>query len=141
MKMFVQSLLASVVLMSTAQAGSQAILHKNPNCGCCDEYAKILEQNGYTVKLQETTDLPSVRMKTGVPEALAGCHTMIIDGYIIEGLVPINVVDRLLKEKPKIRGISLPGMPVGAPGMPGPKEGPFKIYEIEEGEPSVYAIE
>jgi hypothetical protein len=131
----------SLVFSTSAGAATQAVLHKNPNCGCCDEYAKELEKHGYRVKLEDTTDLKSVRMTAGVPEQLAGCHTMIIGDYVIEGLVPVDIVDRLLREKPPIRGISLPGMPVGAPGMPGPKEGPFQIYEIKEGEQKIYAVE
>jgi hypothetical protein len=137
----IKVLFFSMIFTGSANAATQAVLHKNPQCGCCDEYAKVLEQHGYQVKLENTTDLQSVRTAAGVPEQLAGCHTMMIGDYVVEGLVPVSILNRLLKEKPQIRGISLPGMPVGAPGMPGPKEGPFKIYEIKDGEPKVYAIE
>src|SRR5687767_1845147 len=128
MPTIIKALFMSLLFTASAEAAQQAVLHKNPNCGCCDEYARVLEQHGYQVKLENTTDLQSVRKSAGVPEQLAGCHTMMIGDYVVEGLVPVNILDRLLKEKPAIRGVSLPGMPVGAPGMPGPKEGPFKIY-------------
>jgi hypothetical protein len=141
MRTILRAVVIAFVLSGSANAATQAVLHKNPNCGCCDEYAKELEKHGYQVTLEDTTDLKSVRMAAGVPEQLAGCHTMIIGDYVIEGLVPVNIVDRLLREKPPIRGISLPGMPVGAPGMPGPKEGTFQIYEIKDGEQKIYAVE
>lgn len=123
-----------------AQFGA-ATLYKNPQCGCCDAYAEYLEQNGFDVTLQNTTDMQSIKDQGGVPQALAGCHTMLIDGYVVEGLVPLDTLTRLLTEKPAIKGISLPGMPVGAPGMPGPKAAPFEIYEISDGPAKVYATE
>jgi hypothetical protein len=73
--------------------------------------------------------------------ALEGCHTMLVDGYVVEGHVPVNTLLRLLTERPEIRGISLPGMPAGSPGMDGEKTAPFTIYEIGEGPPRVYAVE
>ncbi len=118
-----------------------ATLQKNPQCGCCDVYAEYLEENGFEVTLQNTTDMQSIKQQAGVPEQLAGCHTMLIDGYVVEGLVPLDTLTRLLTEKPAIKGISLPGMPVGAPGMPGPKAAPFEIYEISDGPAKVYATE
>src|SRR3546814_13552984 len=68
-----------------------------------------------------------------VPERFYGCHTLAVDGYTVEGLVPIETITKLLTEKPKIRGISLPGMPVGAPGMPGRTNAPLIVYEIPQG--------
>jgi hypothetical protein len=141
MRTIIKVLFLSMIFTGSASAAPQSVIHRNPQCGCCDEYAKILEQHGYQVKLEDTTDLQSVRTAAGIPEQLAGCHTMMIEGYVVEGLVPVDILDRLLTERPQIKGISLPGMPVGAPGMPGAKAGQFKIYEIKDGEPKVYAIE
>ncbi len=134
---------AIALAASSALAGQfgAATLYKNPQCGCCNEYAKYLEQNGFDVTLENTTDISPIKQQQGVPEQLAGCHTMLIDGYVVEGLVPLDVLTRLLTEKPAIKGISLPGMPVGAPGMPGPKAAPFTIYEISDGPEKVYATE
>lgn len=134
--------LATSVVAVTAARGQSAIpatLHKNPNCGCCDVYAAHLEENGFTVAIENTTDLPSVSRAAGVPEQLAGCHTMFVGNYVVEGLVPADIVLRMLAEKPGIKGIALPGMPVGAPGMPGSKTGPLIVYAFGAGEPTVYA--
>jgi hypothetical protein len=77
----------------------------------------------------------------GVPENLEGCHTTLIGGYVVEGHVPVKTLDRLLTERPKIKGVSLPGMPQGSPGMTGRKSAPFTIYELSPGTPRVYAVE
>lgn len=139
------SLLFATAALATAGAQAaqygEAKLYKNPQCGCCDAYAEYLEQNGFQVTLQNTADMQSIKQQAGVPEQLVGCHTMLIDGYIVEGLVPLVSLTRLLTEKPAIKGISLPGMPMGAPGMSGAKEGPFTIYEISDGPAKVYATE
>jgi hypothetical protein len=134
-------LAASAVAIPAARGQSAivATLHKNPNCGCCDVYAGHLEENGFSVALVNTTDLPSVSRAAGVPEHLAGCHTMFVGEYVVEGLVPADIVKRMLAEKPYIKGIALPGMPSGAPGMPGAKAGPLIVYAFGAGEPTVYA--
>src|SRR3546814_10765380 len=96
-------------------------MYKPLQCGCCDEYAKYLEENGFKVNVESVPDrqFEIVKRMAEVPERFYGCHTLAVDGYTVEGLVPIETITKLLTEKPKIRGISLPGMPVGAPGMPG----------------------
>ena len=115
-------------------------LYKNPSCYCCDLYAKHLEENGFKVELINTTDMASIKQKYGVPEKLEGCHTAIIQGYVVEGLVPAQFVQRMLAEHWAIKGISLPGMPVGAPGMPGNKAKPLVVYTLEAGAtPQTYA--
>jgi hypothetical protein len=119
----------------------KATLYKNPQCGCCGEYAKYLGQNGFDVQVEETFDLPSVKREHGVPAALEGCHTTLVDGYVIEGHVPADIIQRLLREKPAIKGISLPGMPMGSPGMVGGKTAPFTVYEISDTPNKVYATE
>lgn len=144
MRIFSVLIAAASVLAASgvhAETPTEGKLYKNPQCGCCDEYAKHLEQNGFEITLENTTDLSSIKKQAGVPEELAACHTMLIGNYVVEGLVPLDTLNRLLTERPEIRGIALPGMPVGAPGMPGPKAEPFKIYTISDGEPTVYAVE
>lgn len=105
-------------------------LFKNPNCFCCDLYAKHLEQNGFSVEKIDTTDMDSIKQKYGIPERFEGCHTALVGGYVVDGLVPARFVQQLLREKPPIKGIALPGMPVGAPGMEGPKSRPLDIYVL-----------
>ncbi|MBM3565085.1 MAG: DUF411 domain-containing protein [Alphaproteobacteria bacterium] len=129
-----------------AFAGEPATLYKDPNCGCCTEYANILKTQGFDVTIKETTSLEALRRMAGVPDKMASCHTMMIGGYVVEGHVPVAAVRKLLAEKPAIRGISLPGMPLGSPGMNGPKEGPFVVYEIgakdaKSGGPKVFMVE
>ena len=126
---------------SFADELKKATLYKNPQCGCCAEYGKYLGQNGFDVQVVETLDLPSVKREHGVPAALEGCHTTLVDGYVIEGHVPADIVQRLLREKPAIKGISLPGMPAGSPGMMGEKAAPFTVYEISDAPNKVYATE
>lgn len=130
---------AIAITAARGQSATPATLHKNPNCGCCDVYAAYLEENGFSVALVNTTDLPSVSRAAGVPELLAGCHTMFVGEYVVEGLVPAEIVKRMLAEKPAIKGIALPGMPNGVPGMPGTKLGPLDVYAFGMGEPTVYA--
>ena len=134
----------AVALGSGPAAAEQryaATLYKDPQCGCCEGYADYLRDNGFEVTVKPTHDLPLLHRQHGVPEALVGCHTTLVDGYVVEGHVPIGAVLRMLTERPDIRGISLPGMPAGSPGMSGEKAGPFTIFEIGRGEPKVYAVE
>ncbi len=114
-------------------------LFKNPQCNCCESYADYLRQNGYTVTVTPTNDLAEIDRKAGIPESLEGCHTMFIADYFVGGHVPIEALSKLLGEKPAIKGITLPGMPAGSPGMFGEKHEPFTIYAItKDGTSSVY---
>jgi hypothetical protein len=126
---------------ANAEGPRTATLYKNPQCGCCEGYADYLRANGFEVTVKPTHDLPLLHRQYGVPEPLVGCHTTLVDGYVVEGHVPINAVLRLLSERPNIKGISLPGMPAGSPGMFGEKTEPFTIYEIGDEPAEVYAVE
>lgn len=125
------ALLALALQMPTFASVVPVKLFKNPNCYCCDLYAKHLEQNGFKVELVNTTDMAGVKQKYGIPERMEGCHTALVDGYIVEGLVPAKFVLQMLKERPKIKGLALPGMPVGAPGMDGAKAKPLEVYSLD----------
>lgn len=118
-----------------------ATMYVNPQCSCCQGHANYLRANGFKITVKETHDMSLIRQQQGVPEKLEGCHIMIIDGYVVEGHVPAASIKKLLAERPKIKGISLPGMPDGSPGMTGRKAEPFTIYEISDGEPKVFAVE
>jgi hypothetical protein len=135
--------LALVALFGVAMVRAEtpsALLYKNPQCGCCEEYAKYLRRNGFKVTVKETHSMSLISRQSGVPEKLAGCHHMRIGGYVVEGHVPVGAINKLLKERPNIKGISLPGMPDGSPGMTGEKTEPFTIYEISD-ETKVFAVE
>jgi len=116
-------------------------MFKNPQCGCCDQYAKYLRRHGFRVEVKETHEMSRISRERGVPEKLAGCHTSVIDGYVVEGHVPVGAIRKLLSERPRIKGISLPGMPEGSPGMTGEKAAPFEILEITDGEEKIFAVE
>lgn len=137
----VLALFLAVALLEFTRGVQAATLYKNPQCECCDAYAKVLEQSGISVTITPTATLASIKREHGVPSALEGCHTLLIDGYVVEGHVPVTQVKRLLSERPAIKGISLPGMPAGSPGMGGEKTEPFDIFEIGDGAPKVFARE
>lgn len=121
-------------------AGTPVTLYRNPSCGCCNAYADYLGSNGFDVKLVDTTDVSAVAQKYGVPEKLEGCHTAIIGGYVFEGLIPVQFVRQVLNEHRPIKGLALPGMPSGAPGMPGVKSGPLQVYYLSTASaPKVFA--
>jgi hypothetical protein len=130
-------------LPAVAEANFRATLYKNPSCQCCEGYADYLRKNGFTVEVKPTNDLAEISRKAGVPGDLEGCHTMFVEGYpyVIDGHVPIEVVMKLLSEKPAIAGITLPGMPTGSPGMFGEKTEKFVIYAFgkDGANPTVYA--
>ncbi len=114
-------------------------LHKSPECGCCDLYADYLRERGFTVTSHSTREVAEISRKAGVPAELQGCHTAFVGGYVVEGHVPVEAIQKLLAERPAIKGITLAGMPVGSPGMPGPKAEPFVIHAFgEDGKSSVY---
>jgi hypothetical protein len=136
-------MLALVALFGIAAVRAEtpeALMYKNPQCGCCENYARYLRRNGFRVTVKETHNMSLISRENGVPENLAGCHTMLIGRYVVEGHVPVGAINKLLKERPNIKGISLPGMPDGSPGMTGEKTEPFTIYEISD-EAKVFAVE
>lgn len=144
----IRNLIAAVIVVSAispvaASAGEKppATMYKTPNCGCCEQYADYMRRNGYKVTVRPTHDLTMIKRRYGVPQNFEGCHTTLIDGYVVEGHVPLETLDRLLTERPPIGGISLPGMPQGSPGMSGIKRAPFKIYEFGKGRPKLYSTE
>lgn len=92
-------------------------VHKDPTCGCCGKWIEHLRAEGFTVHVTDTGDLAAVKRGAGVPAELGSCHTAMVDGYVIEGHVPAADVRRLLAERPAVRGLAVPGMPLGAPGM------------------------
>lgn len=138
-------LAAALALALTAPAYAadkiQATLYKSPQCGCCEGHADHLRANGFDVKSIETHDLPLIKQSHGVKPELEGCHTIEVGGYVVEGHVSATIIKRLLAERPAIKGISLPGMPNGSPGMGGRKTEPFKVYEITDGPDRIYAVE
>ncbi len=93
---------------------------KNPNCGCCKDWIDILTRSGFVVRVNDTGN-NAARARLGIPAKLGSCHTGLIEGYALEGHVPVKDIQRLLREKPAAIGLVVPGMPIGSPGMDGPE--------------------
>lgn len=142
------SVLAVVVMVTSAlalsgmpAAAADVTLYKNPQCGCCEGYAEYLRENGFAVAVKPTHELVAMSRAAGIPDEFQGCHLSFIEDYVVSGHVPVNTVNRLLSERPDIKGISLPGMPMGSPGMVGEKTELFTIYEIGDGPAKIYGVE
>lgn len=116
-------------------------VYKSPTCGCCKEWVAHVQKAGFKVDVKDMNDMATVKADAGVPASVQSCHTAIVEGYAIEGHVPADVIRRLLKERPKIAGIAVPGMPVGAPGMevPGRKADSYDVLTFDrKGKTGVY---
>lgn len=114
--------------------GSRAIVYKSENCSCCGGYIEELKRQGSDVDVRVVSDaeLAAIKIEHNIAQELQSCHTSIIDGYVVEGHVPIEAVAKLRSEKPDIKGIALPGMPSGTPGMPGPKLAPYNVQTLDK---------
>jgi hypothetical protein len=124
---------------SSTAAAAEVMVYKSPTCGCCSKWVDHLRAAGFTVETQDMNDLSGIKAELGVTNALASCHTAVVGGYVIEGHVPADVVQRLLAEKPALAGLAVPGMPMGSPGMEGPRQDPYDILSFDlQGNTAVY---
>jgi len=115
---------------ATGKGSVQMLVYRDPECGCCEAWADIARAEGYAVTVESRSDMPAVKVRHGVPAELASCHTAVVGGYAIEGHVPMRHVAKLLADKPRdIRGIAVPGMPRGSPGMEMP-DGSVDAFEV-----------
>ena len=139
-KHFLQTLAVAPLLAFKAKAAAPHVdVFKDPSCGCCGNWVAHLRKNGFEVSVQEVPDTAVYRRKYGVPPTLASCHTAVVNGYSIEGHVPAGDIQRLLREMPKAKGLAVPGMPVGSPGMEGPRVDPYAVILFQaDGTTSVY---
>lgn len=111
-------------------------VYRDPDCGCCIYHGNYLKSKGFDLKIIRTRDMDSIKKKYNIPRDMQSCHTTVWKGYFIEGHIPIEAINKLIKEKPAIDGIALPSMPSGAPGMPGLKTGKFRIHQLLDGKMS-----
>jgi hypothetical protein len=132
-----RNILKALVLASFVWGAAPALagendmmLYKNPQCGCCEGYADYLRENDFTVTVKPTHELAEMSRQAGIPDEYQGCHLSMVDGYVVSGHVPVGTVRKLLTERPDIKGVTLPGMPMGSPGMGGTKQAPFEMLEI-----------
>ena len=136
--------LAGLPFASLAQQAAKTPVEvwKDPSCGCCKEWVQHLEQNGFAVTVHDKGNA-AVRAQLGIPQKLGSCHTAVVGGYALEGHVPVREIRRLLKEKPAAIGLSVPGMPVGGPGMDGAvykgRKDPFDVLLVTKTDVRVFA--
>jgi hypothetical protein len=127
----VLGLIASGVAMSVTRARAEALpsvlVFRNPTCGCCHKWVEHLIANGFDVTVRDAPNLKPIKTSLGVPTELASCHTAQVGGYVVEGHVPAAAIKKLLSEKPEGRGLAVPGMPIGSPGMEG---GAPETYDV-----------
>lgn len=120
---------SAAVGIESAKALPSIRVHRDPSCGCCGAWVDHLRASGFTAEVIETAEINRVKSKLGVPQSLASCHTAEVDRYVVEGHVPAAAITRLLTERPVGKGLAVPGMPVGSPGM-----------EVEGAEPEIYSV-
>jgi len=136
----VSIVVGGVFFAQRPSVAADIVVYKNPNCGCCKHWVKHLEDNGYRVEVHNQSNMTPIKSALGVPNRLQSCHTAKVGGYVVEGHVPADVIARLLDEKPGIKGLAVPGMPMGSPGMDGPRKDPYDILTFQDGgKISVYA--
>ena len=128
------AVLALFSLSAPALAQSlHGTLYKDQNCPCCEGHAAYLRTKGIEIEIKPVADIAAISKDAGIPADYQGCHTLMLEGYAIEGHVTIEIIEKLLKERPAdVVGISLPEMPTGVPGMSGPYMGPYKVYAIHK---------
>jgi hypothetical protein len=143
---FASALVAALVLTTgstSAQRPAPTVqVYKSPTCGCCANWVKHLQQHGFKTQVTEMDNVADIKAQRGIPARAQSCHTAIVDGYVIEGHVPATDVQRLLKERPAVVGLAVPGMPIGSPGMEVPNVKP-QAYDVvtfdKQGQLKVFA--
>ncbi|HJR62616.1 MAG TPA: DUF411 domain-containing protein [Gemmatimonadaceae bacterium] len=116
---------------SPLAAATSITVYKDPSCGCCSRWVTHLREAGFTVVARDTSAMDAVKAKHGVTSELASCHTAVVDGYVIEGHVPAADIQRLLEQKPPVAGLAVPGMPMGSPGMEGPRTDAYDVLSFD----------
>ena len=107
-------------------------VYKDASCGCCKSWIEHLIKHGYRVDAKDSPDMTEVKRSLGIPDELSACHTGVVNGYLIEGHVPAADIARLLREKPKVAGLAVPGMPMGSPGMEGPRKQHYQVLSFDK---------
>ena len=129
---------AAFLTMKPSEA-ADIVVYKSPKCGCCAKWIDHLEDNGFSVEVHDERNMAPVKQHLAVPRHLQSCHTAEVSGYVVEGHVPADVIARMLRERPAINGLAVPGMPMGSPGMEGPRKDPYDVVAYDAvGNASVY---
>ena len=134
------SVVVFVVLNSQTVVAEEITVYKSPTCGCCNKWVDHLKDSGFEVKAYNRNDMPQVKQQLGIAPQYQSCHTALVNGYVIEGHVPASDIKKLLGEKADIHGLSVPGMPMGSPGMEGPRKDAYDVIAIDKhGQPATYS--
>jgi hypothetical protein len=124
-------------------AGPEITVYKGSTCGCCNAWIDHMKAHGFrvtAVDVDAVSELMQIKARHGITPSLASCHTALVGDYVIEGHVPADLVTRLLAEQPAIEGLAVPGMPMGSPGMEGPRKDPYDVLAFDaQGRTTVYA--
>lgn len=115
-----------------AAMAAEMTVYKSPTCGCCVAWIDHVKAHGFTVKAIDVQDVSRIKLANGITRELASCHTALVDGYVIEGHVPVADIKRLLKERPAVTGLAVPGMPMGSPGMEGPVSQRYNVVSFDK---------
>jgi hypothetical protein len=133
-------LLGGWMLFQVPSQAADVVVYKSPSCGCCNAWIRHLEQHGFEVEAHDRTDMNPIKTELGVPTAYRSCHTAKVGDYVIEGHVPADLITRLIEERPAVKGLAVPGMPMGSPGMEGPRKDAYQVLTFDaQGRSSVYA--
>ena len=129
----IPALVAGIFFTSTsvAQETKNMTVFKTPWCGCCQVWTEAMEKAGYKLTIKHLDDLTTIRKQASVTDEMAGCHTAVLGDYVLEGHVPLQEIEKLLSERPAIRGISVPGMPQGSLGMGYDKNAKYTVFSFK----------
>ena len=130
---------ANLSASDEALAPVEVIVYKSPTCGCCSKWVDHMTASGFKVIAHDTSNMQAVKTRLGVPDGMASCHTSVVNGYVIEGHVPAADIQRLLRDKPKVAGLAVPGMVMGSPGMEGGRSDPYNVVTFGTGASTVFA--
>lgn len=133
--------LAMASAMPARASQRKMTVYKDPNCGCCGAWAEAMKNAGFAVEVRAADDLAAIKRQFGVPSEMEGCHTAVVDGYFLEGHAPLDAVERLLRERPDIAGLAVPGMPDGSLGMGNdPSVASYDVWSVgRDGRTSLFA--
>jgi hypothetical protein len=125
-------LIGVLSMQVAAHAASTVVdVYKSASCGCCEAWVRHLRDAGFTVNAHNVENPSDYRAKHHIPDELGSCHTAVVGDYAVEGHVPAAEIKRLLAEKPKARGLAVPSMPLGSPGMEGPRKDPYDVFLVK----------
>ena len=122
----------AISTVNAQQTKADVLVYKSPTCGCCTKWVQYLEDNGFQVETRDSTVMDQIKANLGLTDdRLKSCHTALIDGYIIEGHVPVSDINKLVADKPPIKGLAAPGMPLNSPGMASIEPGGYDVYSFD----------